>query len=42
MKFLTLIVLLLVACAPSPQQNFDEYLEMLMAEPYDPINGSKY
>ena len=45
MKSLLLIPLLLLVACSSPETNteaFDKYLEQLMAEPYDPINGSKY
>ena len=46
-KLLPLVVtLFVVGCSPgSPHAGdaaFDAYLEKLMAEPYDPNNGSKY
>ena len=39
------LVLALVACGgekDTTPKDFDAYLEMLMAEPYDPENGSIY
>jgi hypothetical protein len=38
------LALALAACGGKKDatQDFDKYLEMLMAEPYDPNNGSIY
>ena len=39
-------LMLLMSCSSGPPMSgtpeFDKYLEQLMAEPYDPENGSKY
>lgn len=38
------VALSVVGCSSQPKdiQSFDDYLADLMAEPYDPNNGSKY
>lgn len=41
---LTVLMTLLIGCSPNitDTSEFDSYLEKLMEEPYNPIEGSKY
>ena len=43
-KLLILLLPLLISCTAKPTNtsDFDAYLDKLMAEPYNPIAGSKY
>ena len=44
MLSLTVLMTLLIGCSakPTDTSEFDSYLEKLMAEPYNPLEGSKY
>ena len=43
-KLLILLLPLLISCTakPTDTSEFDAYLDKLMAEPYNPLEGSKY